>query len=345
MGKILRRFDVVLLGMIALVLLGFPYPAGASCGATSCFLVIGSQAGVPQKGMMTVNLFYNYVNQNQLVEGTSGVIPEIDTDGRLMVLDHHKETSTINQIYTLDLNYGVTDRFALQVTMPYRVLSHRHFHFHMGQPIEPSLFTDNGLGDVRVTAKYNVLPTLRSLLVFGTGVELPTGKYQTQVNEGGSTQEPTVQLGRGNAGLVGSVYQSYELIPHRLNQFSSLAYRHTFKNDLGYQFGDEYLLSVGLNFRALEKLVLIGQFNYRYVVHDEFSSAISGIDPVIRDRPVPTTGSTMLAFSPGFLVNLGQAVQFYFNAQIPVVRDFNGNLGPDVGFVAGFTHMVNLGGS
>jgi hypothetical protein len=340
-------FDVVLLGLIALVLLGFPYPAGASCGATSCFLVIGSQAGVPQKGMLTVNLFYNYVNQNELVSGTSGIIPEIVTDSRLMIVDHHKEVSTINQIYTLDLNYGVTERFALQVTTPYRVLSHRHFHFHgmPPQPIEPSLFTDNGLGDVRVTAKYNVLPTLRSLLVFGTGVELPTGKYQTQENEGGNTMEPTAQLGRGNAGLVGSVYQSYELIPHRLNQFSSLSYRHTFKNDLGYQFGDEYLLNIGLNFRALETLVLMGQFNYRYVVHDEFSSAISGIDPVIRDRPVPTTGSTMLAFSPGFLVDVRPGVQFYFNAQIPIERDFNSNLAPGVGFLAGFTHMFNLGGS
>lgn len=344
MGKAAPIYAMAVLGTVAFMLTPLISPADASCGATSCFLVIGSQAGAPQKGMLTANLFYNYVNQNQLVEGTSGIIPEIDTDRRLMILNHHKETSTINQIYTLDLNYGVTDRFALQVTMPYRVLSHRHFHFHMGQPIEPSLFTDNGLGDVRVTAKYNVLPTLRSLLVFGTGVELPTGKFKTQVNEGGSTQEPTVQLGRGNYGLVGTIYQSYELIPHRLNQFSSLSYRHTFKNDLGYQFGDEYLLSVGLNFRALETLVLIGQVNYRYVVHDEFSSAISSIDPVIRDRPVPTTGSTMLAFSPGFLVDVRPGVQFYFNAQIPIERDFNGNLAPGVGFLAGITYVFNTGG-
>lgn len=343
MLKLLKVFAIAL-GPIALMLLPLTNPADASCGATSCFLVVGSQAGVPQKGMLTVNLSYNYLNQNELVDGTNGIIPEIDTDRRRMILNHHKEISTINQAFTLDLNYGVTDRFAVQLTLPYRVLRHRHFHFHGGQPIDPSLFTDNGLGDIRVTAKYNVLPTLRNLVVIGVGAELPTGKSHSQSPEGG-TQEPTVQLGRGNVGLVGSVYQSYELVPHQINQFSSISYRHTFKNNLGYQFGDEYLLSVGLNVRALERLVLIGQFNYRYVVHDEFSSSISGVDPVIKDRPVPTTGSTMLAFSPGFLVDVGKAMQFYFNAQIPIVRDFNGNLAPGVGFLAGITYAFNPGGA
>jgi hypothetical protein len=340
MSKALHILLMAVLGPGMLVFFVMANRADASCGSTSCFLVIGSQAGVPQKGMLTVNLSYNYVNQNELLDGTSGIIPEIDTDRRLMTLNHHKEVGTINQAYTLDLNYGLTDRFAIQLTLPYRILRHRHFHFHQGQPIDQSVFTDSGLGDMRVTTKYNILPTLRNMVVFGVGVELPTGKYNSQASEGG-TQEPTVQLGRGTAGLVGSVYQSYELIPHRLNQFSSVSYRHTFKNNVGYQFGDEYLLSLGLNFRVVERLVLIGQFNYRYVVHDEFSSSISRIDPVIKDRPVPTTGSTMLAFSPGFLVDVINGLQVYFNAQIPVVRDFNGNLAPGVGFLAGLTHVFN----
>ena len=322
-------------------------PAAASCGATTCFLVIGSQAGVPQKGLLTVNLSYNYTNQHVLLDGTSGIIPEVITDRRLMIRNHHKEIRTLNQVYTLDMNYGVTDRFALQLTLPYIVRSHRHFHFHGGQAIEPSLWTDNGLGDIRLTAKYNVLPTLRNLVVFGFGVELPTGKYNAQENEGSNTQEPTVQLGRGNVGLIGSVYQTYEIFPHRLNQFSSLSYRHTFKNNLGYQYGDEYLLSAGLNLLVLERLTLTGQFNYRYVVHDEFSSRISGgigEEALIRDRPVPTTGSTMLAFSPGITFDIGPRTAFYFYAQIPVVRDFNNNIAPDVGYVAGLTHVFNVKG-
>jgi hypothetical protein len=324
-------------------------PAAASCGATSCFLVIGSQAGVPQEGMLTANLIYNYVNQGDLLDGTTGIIPEVDTANRRMIPNHHLETRTINQVYTLDLNYGLTDRFALALTIPYIVRSHRHFHFHGGQAIEPSLFTDNGLGDIRVTAKYNVLPTIRNLLVFGLGVDLPTGKTDTLTNAGGSgPEEPSIQLGRGQVGLVGSVYQTYELIPHRLGQFSSVIYRHTFKNNVGYQYGDDYLLAAGLNLLVLEKFTLTGQFNYRYVVHDNFSSTLSSPGPdntLIADRFVPTTGSTMLAFSPGVTWHIRNGTAVYFNAQIPVVRDFNNNIAPDVGFLAGITHVFNLKGS
>jgi hypothetical protein len=322
-------------------------PATASCGATTCFLVIGSQAGVPQEGMLTVNLMYNYVNQGVLLDGTTGVIPEVDTDRRRLIPNHHLEIRTINQVYTLDLNYGVTDRLALQLAVPYIVRSHRHFHFHGGQAIEPSLFTDNGIGDIRVIGKYNFLPTIRSLLVFGAGVDLPTGKTDGQTNQIGGTEEPTLQLGRGNVGLVGTLYQTYELIPHRLNQFSSILYRHTFKNNKGYQFGDDYVLAVGLNLLVVERLTLTGQLNYRYVVHDTFSSTLGFSPPesgIIRDRAVPTTGSTMLAFSPGVTWQVRPGTAFYFNAQIPLVRDFNNNIAPDVGFLAGMTQVFNVKG-
>jgi hypothetical protein len=195
-------------------------------------------------------------------------------------------------------------------------------------------------------AKYNVLPTIRNLLVFGIGMDLPTGKVDTQTNAGGSgPEEPTIQLGRGNVGLVGSVYQTYEVIPHRLGQFSSIVYRHTFKNNAGYQFGDDYLLAAGLNLLLLEKLTLTGQFNYRYVVHDTFSSTLSSSGPdnvLIADRFVPTTGSTMLAFSPGVTYYIRDGTAVYFNAQIPIVRDFNNNIAPDVGILAGVTHVFNL---
>lgn len=343
----MKRMHAILVTIVSctVLLTTFNSSALASCGSTTCFLVIGSQAGVPQEGLLTVNLNYNYINQGDLLSGTSGIIPEVDTDRRLIIPNHHLEIRTINQVYTLDLNYGVTDRFALELTLPYIVRSHRHFHFHRGEPIDPSVFTDNGLGDMRVTAKYNILPTLRNLVVFGFGVELPTGKFNTQENDGRATMEPSAQLGRGNLGLVGSMYQTYEILPHRLNQFSSATYRHTFKNDNGYQFGDDYVLSGGLNLLVLERLTLTGQLNYRYVVHDEFSSSISGGTgdaALIKDRPVPTTGSTMLAFSPGFTFEFRPGTALYFFAQFPLVRDFNNNIAPDVGFLGGLTHVFNL---
>ena len=101
---------------------------------------------------------------------------------------------------------------------------------------EPTNFSANGIGDMRVGLKYNMLPTLRSMVVLGFGVYLPSGNTHAH-DSTGAVMESTTQLGRGQVGLNPTIYQTYELIPHRLNQFASASYRHTFRNNDGYQFG------------------------------------------------------------------------------------------------------------
>jgi len=204
MGTTLRRLKIAwswALALTLLVLISGASEALASCGSATCFLVIGSQAGASQKDTLTANLMYNYIPQGTLLPGTNGIIPGVDTDNRMMTLNEHREIRTINQFYTLDLNYGVTDRFGLELTVPYRVISHRHIaelgSLDTGGQGTPELFTDNGLGDVRLTAKYNVLSSLRNIFVFGFGVDLPTGKNSSKSNIPGSTQEPTLQLAVG----------------------------------------------------------------------------------------------------------------------------------------------------
>ena len=228
---------------------------------------------------------------------------------------------------------------------------------------DPTNFSANGIGDLRVGLKYNVLPTLSSMVVLGLGVYLPTGNTHAHDSAGSVMESPT-QLGRGQVGLNPTIYQTYELIPHRLNQFSSVSYRHTFRNNDGYQFGDEYMLNAGLNLVTTPWLVLTNQFIYRYITHDNFSSSLSQsapvgtpggapptvIDPLIMSRAVPTTGSTYHAFSPGFQLNLGQLVESswtnmtsaYFFAQIPFARDSNNSLAQGTSYIFGLTRSLQL---
>lgn len=341
--------------------------AQASCGAVSCFVVIGSQQQVPQVGLLTVNAMYNYTPM-RLLGGTSGVIPGLDQGNRQMILDHHQEARTITQQATLDLNYGVTERVGLQITLPYMWRTHKHIDGIGEEGANgagaPTNFSSDGIGDMRVGLKYNVLPTLRSMVVLGFGVYLPTGNTHAH-DSAGSVMESTTQLGRGQVGLNPTMYQTYELIPHRLNQFTSASYRHTFRNNDGYQFGDEYMLNAGLNLVTTPWLVLTGQVNYRYIVHDNFSSSLSRsltpadagfpgeaevIDPTIKNRSVPTTGSTYYAFTPGFQVGLGQLIEsswtnmtsVYFFAQIPFARDSNNSLAQGTSYVFGLTRSFQL---
>src|SRR5256884_6394100 len=272
----------------------------------------------------------------RLQNGTSGVISAVEPADRLLILDHHQEIQTITQTYPMNLNYGVTDRFGLEVNIPFLNRQHKHID-GLGEggvngEGEAQSFSNNGLGDMTVTAKYNMLPTLRSMVVTGFGVQLPTGKHN-QTDSTGEVTESSIQLGRGQLGLIGTIYQTYELIPHKLNQMAFASYRHTFRNNEGYQFGDEYLLNVGLNYVVQPWLTLLGQFNYRYLVHDNMSASLERsatpadcvgpvpcpptfpgqpipIDSTIKDRRGAPNRAPPLALSPGFPMEvreLGQA--------------------------------------
>ena len=363
-----KRFILGFILSLAMVFFAWPVAqqAQASCGAVTCFVVIGSQQQVPQAGVLTVNAMYNYTPM-RVLDGTNGVIAAVDQADRELILDHHQETRTITQQSTLDLNYGLTDRFGLQLTLPYMWRTHKHIDGlgeENGGAGEASNFSANGIGDIRVGLKYNVLPTLSSMVVLGFGVYLPSGNTHAH-DSAEKVMESPAQLGRGQVGLNPTIYQTYELIPHRLNQFASASYRHTPRNNDGYRFGDEYMLNAGLNLVAAPWLVLTGQVNYRYLVHDNFSSSLFRsatpadaafpddpvlIDPTIRSRAVPNTGSTYYAFSPGFQVGLGQLVEsswtnntsLYFFAQIPFERDSNNNLAQGTSYIFGLTRSFQV---
>ncbi len=196
-------------------------------------------------------------------------------------------------------------------------------------------------------------------------------KRQLGLRGGAETMEPTAQIGRGQVGLQASFYQTYELIPHRLNQFASGSYRHTFRNNFGYQFGDQFDFSLGANLVTVPWLVLSNQFNFRYMARDHYRASLARsqtpsdltfpgevivLDDNIRNRSVPTTGSTYFAYTPGFQANLGDLIQttlnvktplidntsLYFYAQVPVYRDFNGNLAQGVSYVFGVTKVFQV---
>jgi hypothetical protein len=342
--------------------------AEASCGAVSCFVTIGSQQQVSQEGLLTMNGIYNYTPM-RVMPGTSGIIPGVLTPERQLILDHHQETRTITQTASVDFNYGITERLGLEITIPYKWRTHHHID-GLGEDGpngegESTTFSSDGLGDMRVGLKYNVLPTLRSMVVVGFGVYLPTGV--TKANDStGVLMEPTTQLGRKQFGLNPTLYQTYELIPHRLSQFSFVSYRHTFENSNGYQFGDMWELNGGFNLVTVPWLVLSTQFNYRYMVHDTFNSSLWRsatpadapdfpgepvvIDPNIRNRRVDTTGSTFLAFTPGFQLSLGEMIDsawtkmtsMYFYSSIPISRDSNNSLAQGTSFVFGLTRSFQL---
>jgi hypothetical protein len=88
-------------------------PAHASCGSSSCFLAIGNQPSVQPKGTLRADFNYSYVPQT----GPDERVAAVNLEGKEQILDEHQESQTINQQLQLNLNYGVTDNFTLQLTV------------------------------------------------------------------------------------------------------------------------------------------------------------------------------------------------------------------------------------
>ena len=318
--------------------------AEASCGSASCFVVIGSQQQVAPAGVLTMNLMYTYTPNGIPPEGASS-IPYANQQTKQLILANSSvsQLSTTIKTATLDINYGLTERIGLEVMVPYKIVE------AVGQIGAGAVsHTDpRGIGDVMGRVKYNILPTLRSMVVLEMGVYFPTGSYGYEPVPN-QLAESTLQIGRGAFGFQPGFYQTYEVLPHRLNQFLSGSWRYTLRNSDGYQFGQEYALNTGVNLVTLPWLTFTEQINFRYKTKDNMEAALYQfvgaplnravlLDGNILDRPVPTTNSTYVAFSTGVVVNVWDYGQMYFVAQIPIYRDFNGNLQQETSYVAGMT--------
>jgi len=285
---------------------------------------------------------------------------------KTIINNEHKEFQTINQQLKLNLNYGVTDYFTLQLTIP--VVSREHDH-QIEVGIAPEGGPDGGkgtfenfdttsLGDIQLMAKYAFLPSLRSLVVIGAGVSFPTGNFEARNSEG-TVQEPSLQVGRGDYGAIGQIFQSYEIIPHKLNQFFSYTYNHTFENKFNYQFGDTHIVTGGLSYNVTPAINISSQVNWTYKVQDSYKSKLTqagaigpglGAEPVVLDgniktRGVGNTGSTNLMFTPGITVSFTDSTSWYFYSQVPLVQDYNGGLEQGVSFLTGFVKFFNVGTS
>lgn len=321
-----------------------PASVEASCGSASCFVVISSQQAVSPAGVLTVNLSFTHT-PNEIPPDGANTIPFSNQQTKQLILANSQvnQLSTLVQTATLDLNYGLTDRIGLQVQVPYRMIDAIG---QIGAGAVSNTF-DRGIGDVLGKVKYNLLPSLRSMIVLEMGVWFPIGDYGHMPVED-QLAESTLQVGRGAFGLQPGFYQTYEILPHRLNQFLSGTYRYTMRNSDGYRFGDELSLNAGLNLVTFPWLTLTNQINFRYKSKDNLEASLFEfrgapfnravlLDGDVIGRDIPTTDSTLVAFSTGIVMNVFDFGQVYFIAQIPIYREFNGNLQQEIGFVGGVT--------
>ncbi len=311
--------------LIALGSIVISQSAWASCGASNCFLVTGAGGGISTPGQVTLDISYRYIPMDDFQRGSSStsqvLTPEIDFENRTIENPHHREVRTINELMQLDINYGVNERFTLQLALPL-INDRMHEHYDgVTSASTPGTFTrqvgSSGMGDIRLTGKYAPVVLTRHLLVVGGGLKFPTGEYKLS-NAEGSINEPTIQPGTGAYDFLFSLFYDYQIKPHKLDVFFSGSYQLTTKNDLDYQFGDQTLLNIGFNYllETERKITLSSQINYRRTERDHF-------DTVSGTQGVPSTGGDWVNFTPGIRVQASDPLALYSFLQLPIYQYVN----------------------
>ncbi|MEC4677929.1 MAG: hypothetical protein VST69_04150, partial [Nitrospirota bacterium] len=138
----------------------------------------------------------------------------------------------------------------------------------------------------------------------------------------------------GSLDYLLSIFYDYQILPHKLDIFASGSYQITSENDLDYEFGDQTLLNVGINYRLeSEKNISVStQLNFRQAERDTFETTTGGVG-------VPSTGSTSLNITPGIRIQSSDNLSLYSFLQLPLYQYVNEeNVVSRFGLVVGATY-------
>jgi len=335
-----RRLCIVLWAFfIAVIVLLWVGTGFASCGSANCFLNTGTQNNPSGQGLFTADFSYRYILSDRGQRGTQQIdnvfTPKVSFEEGIIEPNHHRELKTINNLAQVNLMYGVTEDFGVQLVVPFfNQRIHEHFDgLHDDDP--DGFFTradgTDGFGDIQLRGTYNLLVTTKHLLVGGGGIKLPTGEYTLRDSDG-DINEPTLMPGTGAWDGMFSGFYQYQIFPHQLDAFVSASFQLRTENSREYEFGDITLLNAGTSYQILPYLNLSGQINARIQPHDKFLGG-----------KVDSTGGEWVNLTPGIRLQPSPTTQLYAFGQIPVFQRVNeSNLVPSFGFIFGISKTFGL---
>jgi hypothetical protein len=303
-------------GALLLLFSFTPQDVSASCGSSSCPIDLHAlQLG---DGKFSLDLSFQYIDQDQPRIGSRrAAIGAIASD--------HDEIRTINRLAALQLNYSLSERFQMAITLPYVSRSHEHFDVENAR-IERWNFAD--IGDAPVQGRLRVFssmePAHASLWLTG-GVKLPTGS-RSEIGSTGEDAEVTIAPGTGSTdALLGVTYQSGVLRNTALEGelghttlipfFIALNGRLNGRGTHDYRRGHEVQLNAGTEYPLTTTIHLLGQINGRMTGKDEVGQTNENRD---------LTGGRYLYLSPGLRLLLGDKTSIYAFVQVPVYQHVNG---------------------
>ena len=173
---------------------------------------------------------------------------------------------------------------------------------------------------------------VRSSLYVVAGVKTAWG--QNDLSRDGERLDEHVQPGTGSTDWFGGLSGFYQ-IDRRSALFASAQYRHTGRNDAGYQYGRISLFNLAYEHKLGTRWDGVLEANYRHSGHDEIDDA-GALDP--------DTGGSMFYVTPRLLFDAGSGWVVRLSAQLPVSQaGLNGEQHEKAVYNVGVTHLFGVG--
>lgn len=231
----------------------------------------------------------------------------------------------------IELNYGITDRLTISATATY-VRKRR-----LGLQSNDELITA-GIGDGLVLLKYvlhqNTIKEQYQLAI-GGGAKIPFGR--SSLTNDGIALNLDMQPGTGAWDGVAWSYFSKTFAPaSTINLFLFSTYRATgsterFSTNDNYEFGNEFLVNIGVTDNITSDLSYIGVLNYRSTSSDERNN-----------NKLPNTGGKWINLEPALKYQLTDGLSIKASGKIPVYQYLNG-LQPTTSYTASLSLFYNFG--
>jgi hypothetical protein len=204
--------------------------------------------------------------------------------------------------------YGINDRFDVFVRVPFskrdltEVEGGDSEHAHASGFADPEIYAQ-----ARVwSSSFEGDVGIRSSLYAVFGVKTDWGVNDAARD--GERLDEHVQPGTGSTDWFAGLSGSYQLNP-KSAIFASAQYRHTGRNDFGYQYGRVNLLNLAYERKLSSRWDAVLEANYRHAGRDETGS--SGLTD-------PDTGGSIIYVTPRVLFNAGGGWVLRASMQIPL---------------------------
>ncbi|MES2047933.1 MAG: hypothetical protein V4447_06010 [Pseudomonadota bacterium] len=286
-------------------------PTSFACSSCGCTL----SSDWDSQGYATVpggriDLRYDFLNQSELRNGTSGTA-KLKPASMSLPSDREIEQGTKNHYVTLGLDFNAGKNWGVNVQIPYIYRSHETIA--EGDTDISSSKTSN-IGDVKVLGRYLGLSEEKN---FGLqfGLKLPTGSFHDNFSNGpqtGKALDRGLQAGTGSTDLLLGVFH-FAALNQNWDYFAQGNVQLPFSERDGYKTGTSLNANFGLRYMANETVIPQLQINAKAGHRDSGS-----------DADAENSGGSLMYISPGVTVSLSEKLKVFGFLQLPLYQNVNG---------------------